>query len=56
MRFFIFLFIKHIHSSFLEVEKVKDERPCEGNKKLPDLRKVIEEKGLDGYLIPSGKF
>ena len=55
MRFFIFLFINHIHS-FLEETIVKDERPCEGNKKLSDLRKVIEEKGLDGYLIPSGKF
>ena len=55
MKFIIFLFINHIHS-FLEVEKVEDERPCEGNKKLSDLRKVIEEKGLDGYLIPSGNF
>ena len=55
MRFFIFLFINHIHG-FSDVKKVKDERPCEGNKKLPDLRKVIEEKELDGYLIPSGKF
>ena len=42
--------------NYIRCYMVEKDRACEGKSTLTDLRKVIEARKLDGYLIPSGSF